>query len=126
MTHSSRSDHNGIVLFWGAKRGYMAKDTRSIVHGLATSLHRLRLYFILICVAAFVILATLSYRGMDLTWASLLTFMWLFGIAFTVGKALQLSDPASKFRYSTYVFNISVAVLWWGFLIYATVSVVFS
>jgi hypothetical protein len=65
-------------------------------------------------------------QGNDVTWPFVLTFMWLFGIAFTVEKALQLSDPDSQFSLAAYVFNISVGAFWWVILIVITTNVITS
>ena len=100
----------------------MEEITRSKIHSVAVFLSRFRIYYFLVCFVAFVILATLSYRGFDLTWANTLVFMWLFGIGLTVAKMHQLTDPKKDFGIGAYVFNISVGAFWWLFLVWSTVA----
>lgn len=102
----------------------MEETTRSKIHSMADSLSRFRIYYFLGCFVAFVTLATLSYRGFDLSWANTLVFMWLFGIGFTVAKAHQLTDPKKDFGTAAYIFNVSIGALWWLFLVWSTFVIV--
>ena len=99
----------------------MSNPFRSKVYAATESLRRFVWFFLGLCIALLVGLGVLDYRGADVTWAVMLAFVWIFGIVLSVERARQLTAPDSEFGVRAYVFNISVGMIWWCFVLFVTI-----
>jgi hypothetical protein len=104
---------------------------------LAEYLHGFRWWFLLVCVGVIAGLAFLDFRGHEVGPQSVLSFMWLFGIAFfvrffqrtkRVEEMKRMKGIGPRFMHN---FLMSDAfwhlaawffVVWFGFLTFATVA----
>ena len=108
---------------------------------VAVYLHGLRWWFFGLCGVVFISLAVLDFRGHEVVWPFMLSFMWLFGIAMFVelfqrtkrlGEAERMKDTGPRFLYK-FVTSDSYAylmawffVFWFGFLSFVTIKIALS
>lgn len=98
---------------------------------LAVYLHGFRWWFFALCGGVFVIIATLGFRGHEVEWPFMLTFLWSSGVVFFVGifqrtkrleEANHMRKMAPRFVYKfvtsdTYAYLMAwFFVFWFGFL----------
>lgn len=67
----------------------------------------------------------LSYRGLDIEWPLTIALMWLGGVAFTIGKANQLTAPDIEIGQGVLLFHIFFGTIWWGLLLLVTLRLIF-
>ena len=105
---------------------------------LAVYLHGFRWWFLALCVGVYVTLAILDFRGHEVVWPLMLSFMWLFGIAMFVEnfqrtkrleEAKRMKDMGPSFIYKLVTSDfyaylmVGFFVFWFGFLSYFTIQV---
>jgi hypothetical protein len=102
-------------------------------------LHGFRWWFLALCAGVFVTLAILDFRGHEIVWPFILSFMWLFGLAFFVEtfqrskwlkEAERMKDIGPRFMHEwvkTEAFWYLQAwffVFWFGFLAFITIRLI--
>lgn len=98
---------------------------------LAVYLHGFRWWFLALCAGVFITLAILDFRGHEVIWPFMLSFMWLFGIAMFVElfqrskrleEAKRMKDMVPRFLYKfvtsdAYAYSMAwFFMFWFGFL----------
>ncbi len=91
----------------------------------AVYLHGLRWWFFALCAGAFIVLAILDFRGHEVIWPFILSFMWLFGIAMFVEsfqrtkrleEAKYMEDVGPRFMYKFFTPDAFACLTAWFFV----------
>jgi hypothetical protein len=105
---------------------------------LAVYLHGFRWWYLALCAGAFVTLAVLDFRGHEVFWPFMLSFMWLLGLAFFVEtfqrskrleEAERMKDIGPRFLHkwvktdAYWYFQAWVFIFWFGILTIVTIQV---
>ncbi|MDH3338317.1 MAG: hypothetical protein OEM85_16165 [Gammaproteobacteria bacterium] len=108
---------------------------------LAVYLHGFRWEFLAFCAVVFVTLAILDIRGHEIVWPFMLSFMWLFGLAFFVEtfqrskrleEAERMRDVGPRFMHewiktdAFWYLQALFFVFWFGFLAIITIRIIAS